>query len=306
MKYSHVLMAITEELWALREDKLQAILDFLEAQASGVKFSAEEVQARITQQTEREVRRQEGAVAIIPLHGVIANRMSMFDDISGGTSSERFGRQFQAALRDDLIKAIILDVDSPGGAVSGSAESSAMIHAARGRKPIVAHVNATAASAAYWVASAADEVVVTPTGSVGSIGVFGIHDDISAALEKIGIKKTIIKAGRFKTDFNPYSPLGDDAAARMQARIDSAYDMFVRDVARNRGKTLDAVRNGFGEGDMVDAAAAVKEGMADKVATLEETLQRFGASQYGAPAPTGRKAFASRRERAALDLRELY
>lgn len=301
MRYSHVMMAVTEEMWAIREDKLQAMLDFLEAQANGVKFSAEDIEAKIGKKAERDVARKEGAVAILPLRGVIANRMGMFDDISGGTSSEGFNRAFQAVLRDDLIKAIILDVDSPGGAVSGSAETSASIFAARGIKPIIAHVNATMASAAYWIASAADEIVVTPTGSVGSIGVLGVHDDVSAALEKAGVKKTIMKAGRFKTDFSPYSALGEEAQARMQKRIDAAYDMFVGDVARNRGASPDAVRNGFGEGDMVDAAEAVKLGMADKVATLEETLQRFGASQFGS-APSKRRAFAAEREKRALAL----
>jgi signal peptide peptidase SppA len=300
MKYAHILMAVNEERWALREDKLQAILDFLAMQASGVKFSAEEVAARISKQDEKAVARQEGTVAVLPLRGVIANRMSMMEDVSGGMSSEGFGRKFQAAVRDDGIKAIVLDVDSPGGAVSGSDELASMIFDARGRKPIVAHVNATAASAAYWIASAADEMVVTPTGSVGSIGVFGVHDDVSAAMERVGIKKTLISAGKFKTDGHPYEPLGDDARARIQAHVDEAYGMFIRAVARNRNVAQAAVRDGFGQGGMVGAAEAVKLGMADRIGTLEETLQRFGASQF-APA-SRRRALAPERERRALEI----
>ena len=146
MRYAHILMAVHEELWALREDKLHAILDFLHAQAAGEKFSAEQIEARINRQTEREVARAEGNVAVLPMHGVIANRMSMFDDISGGISSERFGRQFQAAVRDSSVKAIIIDANTPGGAVSGTSELSAMIYNARGTKPIICHVNATLAS----------------------------------------------------------------------------------------------------------------------------------------------------------------
>lgn len=298
MKYAHILAAVTEERWAMREAKLQEILSFLEAQASGIKFSAEEIEARITKTREQEIARADGSVAILPLRGVIANRMSMMGDISGGTSSEGFGRAFQTALRDSAVKAIVLDVDSPGGAVSGSEELSSMIFAARGQKPIVAHVNANAASAAYWIASAADEMVVTPTGAVGSIGVFGVHDDMSAALEKIGIKKTIIKAGKYKAEGNPFQPLGEDTAARMQARVDAAYDMFVRAVSRNRNVSLATVREGYGQGDMVDAGPAVEQGMADRIGTLEETLQRFGAT---AIAPTQkRRSFAIEREKRAL------
>lgn len=300
MKYAHILMAVTEERWAMREDKLQAILRFLEAQAAGVKFSAEEIEARITKQAEKDVARQQGAVAILPLRGVIANRVSLLDDFSGGTSSEGFGRQFQAALADDGIKAIVIDIDSPGGAVSGATELSSMIFNARGAKPIVAQVNASMASAAYWIGSAADEVVVTPSGAVGSIGVFGVHDDLSGAMEKAGVKRTLISAGKLKTDGNPFEPLGDDTKARIQAHVDEAYDMFIKDVARNRNVSQTAVRDGFGQGAMVTAAPAVAEGMADRVGTMEDTLQRFGATQY-APKPV-RKAFAMQREKRAIQL----
>jgi signal peptide peptidase SppA len=329
MKYAHILMAITEERWAIQQAKLQAILDFLADQSAGAKYSAEELEARIGRGAEKAVAKQDGAVALIPIRGVIANRMSMMDDISGGTSSEALAKSFQAAVLDGAIKAIIFDVDSPGGAFSGCEELSSMIYAARGKKPIIAHVNSKAASAAYYIASAADEIVVTPSGSVGSIGVLGVHDDLSGALEQAGVKKSIISAGKFKADGNPFEPLDDATRARIQASVDSAYDMFVRAVARNRSVALSAVREGFGQGDMLDAGPALAEGMVDRIGTLEETLQRFGASQYG-PAPkdkraaedsieltalaadvpepedmkieTPRRAFAIEREKRALDL----
>jgi signal peptide peptidase SppA len=247
------------------------------------------------------VTRADGQVAVIPIRGVIANRMSMMDDVSGGTSSEGIARAFRAALADTGIKAIVLDVDSPGGAVSGSTELSQMIFDARGGKPIVAHVNAMAASAAYWIASAADEIVATPSGAVGSIGVFGIHTDLSGAMEQAGIKKTVIKAGRYKAGQLPYAPLADDIAARIQASVDSAYDRFVKDVARNRNVAQTAVREGYGEGDMVDAEPALAQGMIDHLGTLEDTLQRFGASIY--TSSKKQRALAPQRERRALALR---
>lgn len=291
MKYAHIIAAICEERWAIERTKLQAMLDFLSDQASGVKYSAEEIEARLTQAREKEVARKTGTVAMLPMHGVISNRMNLLSEFSGGVSTEALGRAFQASVRDDGVKAIVLDCDTPGGAVSGTEELSTLIHAARGIKPIVAHVNARCASAGYWIASAADEIVVTPTGSVGSIGILAIHDDVSGALEQMGVRKTIISAGERKADGNPYEPLPDDVRARIQTRIDAAYDMFVRAVARNRNVSLAAVREGFGRGDMVDAAPAVAEGMADRIGTLEETLNRFGVSQFGAT-PNGRKAEA--------------
>lgn len=297
MRYAHILMAITEERWALREEKLVAILDFLRMQASGEKLSAEELQARITKEQERSVARAEGSVAILPLRGVIANRMNMMSDISGGTSSEGFGRMFDAAISDESIKAVVMDVDTPGGALSGADELSTKIFNARGIKPIIAHVNATAASAGYWICSAADEIVVTPSGNVGSIGVYGVHEDISAALDKAGVKKTIVSAGKFKTAGNPTQPLDDETRSRMQARVDAGYEMFIKTVARNRKASASAVRDGYGEGDIVTAQQALSEGMIDRIATLDETLQRFGA--ITSP-PAKRRAMAPQRERRAL------
>lgn len=302
-KYAMIMTALAEERWAIEQSKMQMILDFMADQSAGIKYDAGEIEARIGKGQEKAVARQEGSVALIPIRGVISNRMSMFDDISGGTSSEGLGRAIQAAIHDERVKAIVFDVDSPGGSVSGATEISQMIHDARGTKPIVAHVNARAASKAYWIASAADEIVVTASGSVGSIGVLGVHDDLSGALEQAGIKKTIISAGKFKADGNPFAPLADDVRTRIQSSVDAAYDSFVRDVARNRNVSLAAVREGFGQGDMVDAVDAVAQGMADRIGSLEETLQRFGASQFSATAtPSRKKAFAGEREKRALGL----
>ena len=301
MKYAHILLAVASEIWAIDEYKLDQIVAFLALQVEGEKLSADQLQARISRQAERDVARREGSVAILPLRGVIATRMNLMSDISGGTSSEGFGKQFDAAVADSGVKAMVIDVDSPGGAVSGTDELSSKIFAARGTKPIIAHVNPTCASAAYWIATAADEMVLNPSAEVGSIGVMGVHDDISAALEKAGVKRTLMKAGEFKAEMAPFLPLSEEARKYQQERIDAYYDQFVRAVARNRNVSLQAVRENFGKGRMVMAAEAVSQGMADSVATLEETLARFGAST--APvAQDRRRTFASAREKRALAL----
>lgn len=299
MKYARILLAVANEIWAMQPEKIHAVIEVLRFQALGGKYDEEELQARITKQDEKEVARRAGSVALMPLRGVISNRANMLDDISGGTSSEMFGRAFTAAVRDDTIKAVVIDIDSPGGAVSGSDELSSMIFDARGVKPIVAHVNANMASAAYWIGTAADEVVVTPSGAVGSIGVYGVHDDISKALADEGINKTLIASGKYKVEGNPFEPLSDDARAYMQTRVDAAHSNFVRTVARNRGTTISAVRDGFGQGRMVDAPSAIDQGMADKIGTLEDTLNRFGASQFQPAKKAGASADARRR---ALEL----
>jgi signal peptide peptidase SppA len=303
MRYAHILMAFASELWAIEPEKLAAITAFLSMQADGVKFTAEEIEARIAPATARAVARKEGAVAIIPIRGMISNRVNMMSEISGGggTSSEALSQALRAALGDDGVKAVVLDIDSPGGAVLGTDEVAALIASAKGTKPIIAQVNAQAASAAYWMASAAEEIVVTPSGSVGSIGVYTVHNDVSAALEKLGVKKTLIGAGKYKGEAPPFEPLSDEAKAHVLSQVETYYTMFVDRVAAGRGVSAQAVRNGFGEGRMVLAAAAVSQGMADRVGTMEETLARFGVSAT-APAPSRTRAFAGQREKRALQL----
>jgi ClpP class serine protease len=180
-----------------------------------------------------------------------------------------------------------------------------MIHDARGTKPIVAQVNATAASAAYWIASAADETAVTPSARVGSVGVIWSHQDASKAMKKEGVKTTLITAkdSPYKSEGHPFGPLGDEAAAHVQREVDEAGARFVKAVARNRNVSQGHVRDNFGKGRMLDADRAVAAGMADHVATMHQTLQRFGAGLYpSAPAPAGRRAFAAEREKRALQL----
>lgn len=298
MKYAHILMAVASEFWAIDAAKFDQIVAFLALQAAGEKLTAEQV-ARISNKTANDVARREGAVALLPLRGVLANRMSMMSDISGGTSYDGFARQLDNAVSDSDVKAIVIDVDSPGGVVTGADELSSRIFSARGTKPIIAHVNGSMASAAYWVGSSADEIVLTPSSEAGSIGILGVHDDVSAALEKAGVKKTVISAGKFKAEGSPFGPLSEEAIAHRNERAQHYYDTFVRRVAENRGKPLSAVRDGFGQGRMVTSAAAIAEGMADRVASLDETLARFGVRPQPQTART--RAFAAERERRALD-----
>jgi signal peptide peptidase SppA len=193
-------------------------------------------------------------------------------------------------LADNSVKAVVFDVDSPGGAVEGIPELAEEIYRSRSQKKSVAIANGIAASAAYWLASAAGEMTVIPSGMVGSIGVLFEHEDYSKALEQAGIKTTLITAGKFKADGHPSEPLSDSARDDIQAKVDAFYAMFVKSVARGRRSSQDDVRGGFGQGRMVLAADAVKEGMADRVATMDETLQRLGASE----ANPARMAAASR------------
>lgn len=274
MRSVHISQALMETPWAILPAKLEAIIEVVTRYLAGEKLNAEEVQTRIHGAT-RPPDRITGSVAILPLFGTIIPRANLFSNTSGATSAEQFGKRFDELINDSTVGAIVLDVDSAGGQVAGVDELSKKIYEARGKKPIVAVANHLAASAAYWIATAADELVVTPSGEVGSIGVFAAHEDISESLAKEGVKVTMISEGKYKTEGNPYEPLSEEARTAIQTRVSESYDAFVKAVARNRGVKAADVRNGFGEGRVVGARQAQTLGMADRIATLDETIARL-------------------------------
>jgi signal peptide peptidase SppA len=231
-----------------------------------------------------------GQIAVIPFHGVVAQRLNLMQSMSGGTSTEMFGKALQEQVNNPQVKAIVIDCDSPGGSVYGTDELASQIFAARGTKPIVAVCNSLMASAAYYALSQADEVVITPGGELGSIGVIAMHIDQSEYNAQEGIKPTIIIFGKYKAEGNPHQPLNEEALAEIQAQVDRYGNMFLKAVARGRDVSVETVRTKFGQGRVFGAQQAVSLGMADRVATLDQTIQRFASggrvSRRGAAAET--------------------
>ena len=292
MKYAHILAYVMSRPWAMEPKKMQAMIEALRIKAEGgdlpVKIQANNGgvpfmahSAKIQQNTADKIARQPGSVAVLPVRGVLSYRMGSLEESSGNTTYERLGLSLRDLVGNDKIKAIVMDIDSPGGVTDGLPEFVEVMQSLKGPKPIVASVNTMAASAAYWIASQADDVAVSPSGEVGSIGVWTMHEDISAFLEANGIKETLIYAGDYKVEGNPYEPLTDEAKAAIQSQVDSFYGMFVDAVAQGRDRDSAFVKENFGKGRMVLAKDAVKAGMADRVASLEQTLNRYGASMYG-------------------------
>jgi len=289
-RYPHVMALVREQPWAILPAKLAAITDLLRFRAEGGRLTAEEIGARIGAAAERPNPARAGAVAVIPVYGTIVQRADLFTEMSGGTSTERVSALFSQAMGDPCVGSIVLRIDSPGGGVYGVAELADQILKARGRKTIVAVADSMAASAAYWIASAADEIVVTPGGEVGSIGVFAAHEDVSRYLDAEGVTVSLISAGKYKTEGSPFEPLSDEARAAMQSRVNDYYWLFVRAVAKGRGVSVDDVRGGFGEGRVVGAQQAVKLGMADRVDTYDATVGRLAR---GGARPSGQRADAA-------------
>lgn len=286
VQYRHILNAVAATPWAILPAKLAVILDLLTLRASGARLTTEEIQDRIgAARQSSSGARQAGSVAVLPLMGTLIPRASLLAEASGATSLERWTSDLRQAINDPSVGSVVLDVDSPGGSVFGVQETADAMRAMMrsSGKPIVAVANNMAASAAYWLASACDELVCTPSGEVGSIGVIAAHEDLSAALEREGIKVSLITAGKFKGEGNPFAPLAEDTRGYLQSRVNDYYRAFVASVARGRGTTAEAVRDGYGQGRMLGAKAAVQAGMADRVGTLEDTIGRLAGGKWSKP-----------------------
>lgn len=280
MKYSNIVHAFFDHPWAILPEKLTAISELIILRAKGGKLTDEEIEARTGGKARTgRPKAVRGSIAVLPVHGTISQRIGMMEEASGGVGADELGAEFDSLINDPNVGAVVFDISSPGGSVYGVGELAAKVHAARGTKPIIAVANSLAASAAYWLASAADEIVVTPGGQVGSIGVFMEHLDVSGYEDNIGMKTTLISAGKYKVEGHPYGPLDDEARAALQKSVDEYYDMFVSAVAKNRGASKSDVRNGYGEGRVVGAKEAVDVGLADRVATFEQVLNDLAARQ---------------------------
>ena len=229
-------------------------------------------------------------VAVINIFGVIQQHRSWMMDLFGGTSTAAVGAEIRAASSDPSVRAIVLNINSPGGGVQGVPELASEILKARTKKQVTAVANSMAASAAYWLASQASDLVITPSGSVGSIGVFATHEDVSKALDAEGVKVSLVSAGKYKTEGNPYEPLGEEARANLQADVDAFYGMFVRAVAVGRRVTNSDVLQNYGQGRMLLANQAVRLGMADRLDTLDGVIRQ----SLRIPAPRGARAILSR------------
>ena len=278
-RYAHVLHALEDRPWALYPPVLAFIVDLVHFRSAGGRLTAAEIDQRLAAAKEANGDRagfeRQGAVAVVPVYGLLSKRLNLMAEMSGGTSYEVLADTLDKLLADGSVKSIVLDIDSPGGEVDGLPEFAAFLRSARATKPIVAQVNSLAASAAYWIAAQASEIVVTPSGEVGSIGVYTAHQDMSGAMDQAGLRTTLISAGRYKVEGNPYEALGDDARAAIQDHVDEFYSMFLADVAQGRGITTDAVAGGYGEGRTLLAKAALAAGMVDRIDTLGATVERL-------------------------------
>jgi signal peptide peptidase SppA len=250
--YQHIARAVFGTPWMIREAEGSVITSIVRGRLSGDHLALDEITARVqaarAQQGPRSGTATAGPVAVIPIYGILAPRMSMMTEMSGGTSVDQIREQMEEALADQSIAAVIGEFDSPGGSVEGIDELATWIRQQRGQKPMVAVVNTMCCSAAYYLAAQFDEIVASQSSITGSIGIFTEQVEYSKANEMDGTTVNIIRAPDAKHDVNDSEPMTDAGRAHLQMLIDDYYGQFVTAVAKGRGVAPQAVRDGYGEG----------------------------------------------------------
>ncbi|MGE3467654.1 MAG: S49 family peptidase [Pyrinomonadaceae bacterium] len=265
-KYGRAFNAAVSADWLITEDGLRNLLA---------------IAARIP--TEKAVEAQDSppleytriadirdGVAIIPVDGPIFRYANLFTWFSGGSSVDVLAKDFNAALENSSVHAIMFEINSPGGEVTGINEFTEMIFNARSKKPMTARVGGYGCSAAYWIASACGDIVCDDTAQLGSIGVMAVYTDDRKMLEAEGLEEI-----EFISSQSPYKnspPWTDEGKKRIQARIDALAQVFVEKIARNRDVSVETVLKDFGQGDVFVGQAAIDAGLADCLGSFEDTL----------------------------------
>lgn len=299
------VLDILNSPWAIEPGKLNEICAIYAAHRNGETLDLAEFQKSLEAKANSAVAlagngasgknyQVQDGIALIPIEGILSKRMSLFQTICGGTSYTSLQEKLVQALADPGVSAIILTIDSPGGAVDGVQAAAEAIFAARSVKPTYAYIDGKAASAAYWLGSAASQLYIgSDVDQVGSIGVITQHVDTSNAEHQRGVKITDIAAGRYKTVGSQHAPLSAEDRTTIQDHLDHIYGIFVDSVARNRGTDVKTVLAKMADGRIFVGQKAIDAGLVDGKTTLTQLMQKI-RSKSGNAGSTVRSSAPSR------------
>lgn len=273
-----IVSACLDEVWAIDSFKLDQICGLLDLRANGYTPTADEVQVVMAERARDDETASQpvivDGVQHLSLMGVMAPRMNMMTAISGGTSTQAFTEQLRMAGDNPDVKTVLIEVDSPGGMVTGTEELRQAVKALAEKKRVVAVARGMMTSAAYYASAPATVIMATPSSQIGSIGVYAIHKEVTKAAEVAGVKFRVFRAGDLKAAGNPYEKLTDKFSAALQERIDEPYQMFVASVATDRNLSPQAVEDRFGQGQSFMAAAAKGRGLIDEIMGFDDLMSQ--------------------------------
>ncbi|GLK86678.1 S49 family peptidase [Ancylobacter defluvii] len=284
------LHALTAEPWAIRPDYLHFMAGVAgmdrearaaNAESEGETWRKRDLAAIIGAFAGPTVRRMDGAryamvtdagIAILPVFGPIFPRANVMTEYSGGTSVAMLQNDYRLAVAAADIHAVMLLIDSPGGAVSGINAFADLVYQGRSSKFTLAHVSGTAASAAYWIGASASEFVTEKTGILGSIGVVAA---IPKQVEPDGSGEVVIEVVSSNAPNKRPDPTTDEGLGEIRTMLDALEAQFIADVARARGVTATKVKEEFGAGGVKIGPQAVAAGMADKVQSYDASYRQL-------------------------------
>lgn len=281
------IQAILGQTWAMRQDALDNMLTIAarEHEFAGNLEALEQKLGRPLGSTAKTSIR--GGVAIIPVAGPLFRYANLMTDYSGATAYGMLALDIRAAVEDPSVTAIVLNIDSPGGQVKGANELAKQIREARDVKPVVAYIDGDGASAAYWLASQASEIVADEAAVIGSLGVMA---GITVADARPGAKTySYVSSQSPLKNADPSTPEGNK---EMQRLVDEQAQVFLGSVATGRGTTVENVLEQYGQGAVYTGAEALKRGMIDSIGSFEAVVERlsngskpaaFGGMKAGAP-----------------------
>ena len=269
--------------WAIVPEKFKEIIEVYQTHMKGEKIDLDVFKSGI--KFERENNDQEdlydviNGVAVIDIQGILSKKLSFFSRFFGGTSTQAIAESIKVALNDPTVRTILLNVDSPGGSVDGTAELAQLIFESREQKPIIAFTDGMMASAAYWIGAAADKIYISSdTTQTGSIGVIATLVDYSQMFEKAGINVTQIVAGKYKNVGSPYKPLSAEDKKIIQNEVDYIYSVFVNTIAKYRNVSAEHVLSVMATSTpppVFIGKQAIDAGLVDGVSTLDQLLNRL-------------------------------
>lgn len=272
--------ALSGEAWSITPQALEHLQNLV---ASGQPLRAEEEHSQPEAAIQRVplLRGNGKTVAVVTLHGVVISRAPLWAESWGYINPQSFAAQLRQLADDSSVASIVLSCDSPGGTVAGTIEAAEAVAYARSKKKVTAVVNDMACSAAFWIASQASEITITPTAMAGSIGVIITHADYSKMLGTVGIVVNYIRSAAKKALGQPYEPLSEEARREFQDTVDTIHAQFVAAVAKGRRKARAVVADTWATGEIWIGADAVALGLVDRVAGLQTVV----GEQTGATVP---------------------
>ena len=262
-----VIEAITATQWAILPEWLQTIASIAEREheyANNLEALEQKLGRPLNNTRDVTVR---NGVAVVPMVGPMFRRADLFTRISGATSYDTLALDLREAADNPAVHSIILNIDSPGGEVNGVAELAQQIYSLRDRKKVIAYASGNMASAAYWLGSAADSIVASPTATVGSVGAM-----MSMRMDSEDPKRKTFRFISSQSPLKNASPETDAGSREIQRVVDEMAQVFIESVALHRGISTQTVLDQYGQGAVFVGAESKKRAMVDEIGIFETVL----------------------------------